>query len=79
MINLKQHQWVHIGNINKVKKIVMDAQEFNLARIEALEKRLHSYSELIDKFTEKLAYNVSDSETLNELKTLIEDSKCNKK
>jgi hypothetical protein len=39
MVNLDNHTWVHQGNINKVKKLIMEVEEFQRIRIEALEKQ----------------------------------------
>tara|TARA_R110002012_G_scaffold3623_1_gene17018 strand:+ start:1323 stop:1487 length:165 start_codon:yes stop_codon:yes gene_type:complete len=50
IVNLDKYTWVHQGNINKVKKLIMDIEEFQRIRIEALEKRV---KELEDKLKEK--------------------------
>tara|TARA_A100001201_G_scaffold132818_1_gene119644 strand:- start:31 stop:210 length:180 start_codon:yes stop_codon:yes gene_type:complete len=50
MVDFNNHPWVHQGNINKVKKIIMEVEEFQRIRIEALEKRI---KELEDKLKEK--------------------------
>ena len=50
IVNLDNHPWVHQGNINKVKKLIMEVEEFQRIRIEALEKRI---KELEDKLKEK--------------------------
>ena len=39
IVNLDNHPWVHQGNINKVKKLIMEVEEFQRIRIEALEKQ----------------------------------------
>ena len=39
MVDFNKHTWVHQGNINKVKKLIMEVEEFQRIRIEALEKR----------------------------------------
>tara|TARA_Y100001938_G_scaffold149209_1_gene235278 strand:- start:305 stop:568 length:264 start_codon:yes stop_codon:yes gene_type:complete len=39
MVDFNNHPWVHQGNINKVKKIIMEVEEFQRIRIEALEKQ----------------------------------------
>ena len=38
IVDFNKHTWVHQGNINKVKKIIMEVEEFQRIRIEALEK-----------------------------------------
>tara|TARA_R100000278_G_scaffold77593_3_gene60295 strand:+ start:743 stop:1048 length:306 start_codon:yes stop_codon:yes gene_type:complete len=40
MMDFNNHPWVHQGNINKVKKIIMEVEEFQRIRIEALEKQV---------------------------------------
>ena len=40
MVDFNKHTWVHQGNINKVKKIIMEVEEFQRIRIEALEKQV---------------------------------------
>ena len=50
IVDFNKHTWVHQGNINKVKKLIMDVEEFQRIRIEALEKRI---KELEDKLKEK--------------------------
>ena len=39
MVDFNNHPWVHQGNINKVKKLIMEVEEFQRIRIEALEKQ----------------------------------------
>tara|TARA_R100001440_G_scaffold1395_1_gene4644 strand:+ start:1985 stop:2206 length:222 start_codon:yes stop_codon:yes gene_type:complete len=39
IVDFNKHTWVHQGNINKVKKLIMEVEEFQRIRIEALEKR----------------------------------------
>ena len=53
IVNFSKHPWVHQGNINKVKKIIMSAEEFHLARIEALEKKIKELEKQIIKLKEK--------------------------
>ena len=50
IVDFNKHTWVHQGNINKVKKLIMEVEEFQRIRIEALEKRI---KELEDKLKEK--------------------------
>ena len=38
IVDFNKHTWVHQGNINKVKKLIMEVEEFQRIRIEALEK-----------------------------------------
>ena len=39
-MDFNNHPWVHQGNINKVKKLIMEVEEFQRIRIEALENKL---------------------------------------
>ena len=39
-MDFNNHPWVHQGNINKVKKLIMEVEEFQRIRIEALEKQV---------------------------------------
>ena len=50
IVDFNKHTWVHQGNINKVKKLIMEVEEFQRIRIEALEKRI---KELENKLKEK--------------------------
>ena len=47
MIDFNKHTWVHKGNINKVKKLIMEVEEFQRIRIEAMEKRIREQEILI--------------------------------
>lgn len=38
IVDFNKHPWVHQGNINKVKKLIMEVEEFQRIRIEAMEK-----------------------------------------
>ena len=40
MMNFNNHPWVHQGNINKVKKLIMEVEEFQRIRIEAMENKI---------------------------------------
>ena len=40
MVDFNKHTWVHQGNINKVKKLIMEVEEFQRIRIEAMEKKI---------------------------------------
>mgnify|MGYP003126968886 FL=1 len=48
IVNLDNHTWVHQGNINKVKKLIMEVEEFQRIRIEAMENKI---KELEDTLT----------------------------
>ena len=40
IVDFTKHQWVHQGNINKVKKLIMDVKEYQQIRIYALRKKV---------------------------------------
>ena len=48
IVDFTKHQWVHQGNINKVKKLIMDVEEFQRVRIEAMEKKIKDLKLTID-------------------------------
>tara|TARA_R100000808_G_scaffold10659_1_gene28150 strand:- start:3749 stop:3970 length:222 start_codon:yes stop_codon:yes gene_type:complete len=48
IVDFTKHQWVHQGNINKVKKLIMDVEEFQRVRIEAMEKKIKDLELTID-------------------------------
>ena len=79
IVNLDNHTWIHQGNINKVKKLIMEVEEFQRIRIEALEKENKQLSEQI-KLQNEINYTllqenrsiVTDLETdINELVEVI--------
>jgi hypothetical protein len=47
-VDFNKHTWVHQGNINKVKKLIMDVEEFQRIRIEAMEKKIKDLELTID-------------------------------
>ena len=48
IVDFNKHTWVHQGNINKVKKLIMDVEEFQRIRIEAMEKKIIDLELTID-------------------------------
>ncbi len=48
IVDFNKHTWVHQGNINKVKKLIMDVEEFQRIRIEAMEKKIKDLELTID-------------------------------
>ena len=67
---LYKEPWVHQGNINKVKKLLMRSHEFNLLRIQALEKRVKELEEELKQIKSNesdsvLASNTSDNNSNN--------------
>ena len=53
ILNLDNHTWVHQGNINKVKKLIMEVEEFQRIRIEAMEKKIEVLELTIDLVRER--------------------------
>jgi hypothetical protein len=47
IVDFNKHTWVHQGNINKVKKLIMEVEEFQRIRIEAMEKKIREQEILI--------------------------------
>jgi len=39
IVDFNKHTWVHQGNINKVKKLIMDVEEFYREKIQELENK----------------------------------------
>ena len=39
-MDFNNHPWVHQGNINKVKKIIMEVEEFYREKIQELENKI---------------------------------------
>lgn len=60
IVDFNKHPWVHQGNINKVKKLIMDVEEFYKKKIEALErknKELNAELKLEDQKRESLEWH----------------------
>lgn len=67
---LYKEPWVHQGNINKVKKLIMSSNEFNILRIQALEKRVKELEEKLkqtkcNESNSVLAGNTGDNNSNN--------------
>jgi len=76
IVDFNKHTWVHQGNINKVKKLIMEVEEFQRIRIEALEKR---NKELEDTLTlERERYRGIITEIEVELDKFREDEQSSK-
>ena len=39
IVDFNKHTWVHQGNINKVKKLIMDVEEFYREKIQELQNK----------------------------------------
>ena len=70
IVDFNKHTWVHQGNINKVKKLIMDVEEFQRIRIEAMEKKIREQEILITQGfittynTHKTLHSLESSELL---------------
>ena len=56
-VNFNEHPWIHQGNINKVKTLIMSVEDYQLARIEALEKRIKELEEEANERNKERVYN----------------------
>ena len=78
IVDFNKHTWVHQGNINKVKKLIMDVEEFQRIRIEAMEKRIKDLETTIDLDREKYRGIVTELEVeLDKFKKDEQPSKNN--
>jgi len=62
IVDFNKHTWVHQGNINKVKKLIMEVEEFQRIRIEAMEKRIKDLETTIDLDRERYRGIVTELE-----------------
>ena len=76
ILNLDNHTWVHQGNINKVKKLIMEVEEFQRIRIEAMEKKIEVLELTIDLDRERYRSIITELEV--ELDKFREDEQSSK-
>ena len=76
IVNLDNHPWVHQGNINKVKKLIMEVEEFQRIRIEALEKRNKELEDTLTLDRERYRSIITELEV--ELEKFREDEQSSK-
>ena len=76
MVDFNKHTWVHQGNINKVKKLIMDVEEFQRIRIEAMEKKIQVLELTIDLDRERYRSIITELEV--ELDKFREDEQSSK-
>jgi len=62
MVDFNKHTWVHKGNINKVKKLIMEVEEFQRIRIEAMEKKIEVLELTIDLDRERYRSIITELE-----------------
>ena len=78
IVDFNKHTWVHQGNINKVKKLIMEVEEFQKIRIEAMEKRIKDLETTIDLDRERYKGIVTELEVeLDKFKKDEQPSKNN--
>lgn len=78
IVDFNKHTWVHQGNINKVKKLIMEVEEFQKIRIEAMEKRIKDLETTIDLDRERYRGIVTELEVeLDKFKKDEQPSKNN--
>ena len=76
IVDFNKHTWVHQGNINKVKKLIMDVEEFQRIRIEAMEKKIEVLELTIDLDRERYRSIITELEV--ELDKFREDEQPSK-
>ena len=76
MVDFNKHTWVHKGNINKVKKLIMEVEEFQRIRIEAMEKKIEVLELTIDLDRERYRSIITELEV--ELDKFREDEQPSK-
>ena len=76
IIDFNKHTWVHQGNINKVKKLIMEVEEFQRIRIEAMEKKIEVLELTIDLDRERYRSIITELEV--ELDKFREDEQPSK-
>ena len=76
MVNLDNHPWVHQGNINKVKKLIMEVEEFQRIRIEAMENKIKELEDTLTLDRERYRSIITELEV--ELDKFREDEQPSK-
>lgn len=66
---------INKGNITNVKNLIMSVEEFNLARIEALENRVEQTSKVLGNLMKDLERGFVSEKTLEDIKLLCKDRK----
>lgn len=75
-MDFNKHTWVHQGNIKKVKKLIMEVEEFQRIRIEALEKRNKELEDTLTLDRERYRSIITELEV--ELDKFREDEQSSK-
>ena len=75
-MNFNNHPWVHQGNINKVKKLIMEVEEFQRIRIEAMENKIKELEDTLTLDRERYRSIITELEV--ELDKFREDEQPSK-
>lgn len=76
ILNLDNHTWVHQGNINKVKKLIMEVEEFQRTRIKAMENKIKELEDTLTLDRERYRSIITELEV--ELDKFREDEQPSK-
>ena len=76
ILNLDNHTWVHQGNINKVKKLIMEVEEFQRTRIKAMEMKIKELEDTLSLDRERYRSIITELEV--ELDKFREDEQPSK-
>jgi len=76
IVNLDNHPWVHQGNINKVKKLIMEVEKFQRIRIEAMENKIKELEDTLTLDRERYRGIITELEV--ELDKFREDEQSSK-
>ena len=76
ILNLDNHTWVHQGNINKVKKLIMEVEEFQRTRIKAMENKIKELEDTLTLDRERYRSIITELEV--ELDKFREDEQSSK-
>ena len=76
IVDFNKHTWVHQGNINKVKKLIMEVEEFQRIRIEAMENKIKELEDTLTLDRERYRSIITELEV--ELDKFREDEQPSK-
>ena len=76
IVEFNKHTWVHQGNINKVKKLIMEVEEFQRIRIEAMENKIKELEDTLTLDRERYRSIITELEV--ELDKFREDEQPSK-
>ena len=76
IVDFNKHTWVHQGNINKVKKLIMEVEEFQRTRIKAMENKIKELEDTLTLDRERYRSIITELEV--ELDKFREDEQPSK-